>query len=65
MTLYIVVLVLNVLLAVACGNIAESKHRSRQAWFLSGVFLGPLPLAVLLLLPASRKGGSLGSMSAG
>jgi len=51
MTSILIVVVVSILSAFACGHIAERKGRSRQAWFLGGIILGPLPLIVLPFLP--------------
>ena len=43
------------ILAMASGAIARRRGRSDMAWFLLAMFLGPLALILLLLLPVIRK----------
>jgi len=50
-----IVLVLNFLLAVACGYLAQRRGRSMVAWSVAGALLGPVPLLVLAVLPVSSS----------
>ncbi|MBI4639887.1 MAG: hypothetical protein HY731_04295 [Candidatus Tectomicrobia bacterium] len=44
-------LVVMILSAFVCYSIASAKHRATGNWFLSGLFLGPVAVLILLLLP--------------
>lgn len=47
----IVTLAIVVPCVVAAQRLAFRKHRSPRPWMWATAFLGPLPLAVLVLLP--------------
>jgi hypothetical protein len=52
----VALVVLTCTFVMATGRIATAKRRSPKGWMWSAAILGPLPLAVLALLPAKRQG---------
>lgn len=51
----IVAVIIGVVLCAVCiDRLARWKHRSPQGWVISTLFLGPLPLLLILLLPSKR-----------
>ncbi len=48
----IVLIGIAVVCVAAAQRLALRKHRSPGAWMWAAAFLGPLPLAVLVFLPA-------------
>ena len=47
---YLVGLVVSIVIASACANIANNKHRSGAAWFIAGLIFGFWALLVIALL---------------
>ncbi|MEN9661350.1 MAG: hypothetical protein RL324_299 [Verrucomicrobiota bacterium] len=43
-------------LALINAGLAQSKNRSRFAWFLASLFLGPIATLLIVLLDPVKKG---------
>lgn len=58
MSLWLVGLIIATLLcAYGADRLAKRKHWQPRGWVISTLFLGPLPLILLLLLPGRRIDG--------
>jgi len=44
-------LAVTILSVIAAARLAANRARSRRGWMLAAALLGPLPLALLIVLP--------------